>query len=212
MKTELNIWFTANEIDTASINDMRGILSSTELQRYNKTKNKRKKNEFLKSRYILRKALSDHFNKPLSYWNVIQPSDNKPLIQNIPQNTHFSISHSKKLIAMSLANTEHGLDIEDTNKKRDFSELSQYAFNDQEHALVSNNENPRNMFYRIWCAKEACFKALAKENQPKSIFDISYIDITNHQGSWHLHESVYQSHQISVVSQNPIIEITTRQL
>lgn len=187
MKTTLTVYCTKNRINHADKENAKKLLSSSEQARYNNTQHPRKSAEYLQSRYALRIILSQRFNRPIQYWNIQEQHNDKPYITNLPDPTHFSISHSKDLIVISIADFRHGIDIENSSQERDFRGLAEHAFDKEEQALMQNNINGiKDGFYSIWCAKEAWFKAIPKQQQPTSINSLPYSSLMNQLTTWYL--------------------------
>jgi len=76
------------------------------------------------------------------------------------QNHHISFSHTKNAVAVALAETPIGIDIEEITPRI----LPLYArfMNEQERAACDVN-NLKNLYY-YWCAKEAMYKWFAIKN------------------------------------------------
>jgi 4'-phosphopantetheinyl transferase len=78
-----------------------------------------------------------------------------------PDGPHFNLSHSGRYAALAWQyQDEVGLDLEDTHREVDFSELGQRFFARSEAALLRQSSHPRRLFFEIWTAKEAYIKAI----------------------------------------------------
>lgn len=142
------------------------FLSPSEYERLQATSSSSKRSEFLLSRALMRHALSQCFSQPTSHWKFVEHPGQRPTINNLPENTHFSLSHSKGYICFALANTPVGIDLEKLNAKRCFLKLAKAVMDDEEmEFFVQNSENLANNFYRSWCVKEAYYKMLSKQQQ-----------------------------------------------
>lgn len=70
-------------------------------------------------------------------------------------------------------------------------------------------------FYRLWCAKEALYKALPASTQKKAaLASLSYTDLKKERTEWHLCETQIASYRIAIVTQKalsmselPLIEL-----
>ena len=59
-------------------------------------------------------------------------------------------------------------------------------------------------FYRLWCAKEAFYKALPIADQDKTtLTSLSYSDLKGGKTEWQLFKTQIDSYQIAVVTQGP---------
>ncbi|MBO7276897.1 MAG: 4'-phosphopantetheinyl transferase superfamily protein [Bacteroidales bacterium] len=74
------------------------------------------------------------------------------------ENLHFSISHTKSLIAIALHNKEIGIDIENTRKCN--LNLAKRYFHQEEYIYLSSlpKEEQDEAFTKIWTQKEAYVK------------------------------------------------------
>jgi 4'-phosphopantetheinyl transferase len=134
-------------------------LSTSELRRLGSIKNELKRHEYLLSRALMRHALSQQFKRPLSEWQFVEQSNLAPKINNLPDNCHFSLSHSQGTICLAISNEPVGIDIEQKKMRPNFSSLANAFMNQQEALLLNTGHNSVvDIFYKIWCAKEASYK------------------------------------------------------
>ena len=93
-------------------------------------------------------------------WEQVEVSkteNGKPYFENEPD-LFFSISHSAQYCVVVLSNIPVGIDIE---KKKDAKErIAQRFFTPEEKERFTNcdEDKKQELFYEIWCAKEACCK------------------------------------------------------
>jgi 4'-phosphopantetheinyl transferase len=155
-------------------------LSNSELNRLGSIKNELKKHEYLLSRALMRHALSHQFKRPSSEWQFIEQSNLAPKINNLPENCHFSLSHSHGKICLAISNEPVGIDIEQKKMRPNFSSLAN-AFMNQKEAQLLNESKSRgvDIFYKIWCAKEASYKITPTGLQRKLFLkQIDYFALT----------------------------------
>jgi len=109
----------------------------------------------------MRHAFSEQYQYPVNQWRFVENSHSTPSITNLPNNTHFSLSHSNGIICFATSPYPIGVDIEKINKQRDFLALADCFMNaDEFEALKAKQHDEKaKYFYRIWCAKEAYYKA-----------------------------------------------------
>ena len=186
------------------------LLSASEKKRFNATKSLKKQREFLLSRALMRHALSQLFDIPLSDWQFINTDRAAPIISNLPQNTYFSLSHSNGFICFIASPEPVGIDTENLSRERRYFEAAELFMSDEEiNTLKSESKTMvKTNFYRVWCAKEAYFKA-STINYLFELKDINIIDLLNNTNEWHLMEQYIEQHLISIVSKNktyPVIQ------
>ncbi len=152
----------------------------------------------------MRHALSQHFSCPVSEWIFIERQGLAPKISNLPDNTYISLSHSNGLICFAISSSPVGIDIELSNKKKDFLALSKVFMNDDEvQYMTQNTEAQGDIFYRIWCTKEAYYKAIPPAQQA----DISFKDIPskaliNNETNWSVIEGKIEQFFLSAIVKN----------
>lgn len=125
----------------------------------------------------MRHALDMHIKPQQQQWQFIERANAPPLITNLPDGLHTSLTHSKGIICFALASCSVGVDLEKMRENRDFMGLARTVMNTQEIELLKREpERLAENFYRIWCAKEAKYKALPVEEQIKlSLKDITVL-------------------------------------
>ena len=177
-------------------------LCETELSRYIKIKHSRKKSEYLLSRALIRHSLHTQFNSDVSSMEIIERPSAIPLIQSLPKNVFYSLSHSKNLICFAISHLPLGVDVETINHKRDFINSAEYFMTKHERETMASLEHTQKLyFHRVWSAKEAFYKAQTTKNQNSiHLTDISYDDLKVGNYSWHLHESEIENNLLTIVS------------
>lgn len=124
----------------------------------------RRYREFLTSRRLLRTALSLTLNDPRkpADWRVEERPEQAPWVSELADTPwHFSLSHTRGVIALLLTNTGPcGVDIEFHRPRRNLLELARQWFHPLEaHMLARLSEPERtDRFYRLWTLKEAWIK------------------------------------------------------
>ncbi|MEI6628337.1 MAG: 4'-phosphopantetheinyl transferase superfamily protein, partial [Alphaproteobacteria bacterium] len=137
------------------------ILSTDEIQRYHRYKDKKAQYTFLVShislRLILGKSYDVHPKKLVFEFNEY----GKPYLRRI-ENLHFNLSHSTKRACIIESDVEVGIDIECI---RDFNyeEISSSFFSDDECLKILQQQNKKQKlinFFEIWTQKEALLKCI----------------------------------------------------
>jgi phosphopantetheine--protein transferase-like protein len=152
----------------------------------------------------MRHALSQHFQLQEKEWQFIERSESAPVVCNLPENTYHSLSHSDGLICFALSDCPLGIDIEATNKQRDYLALAEVFMNDKElDCLVQNQSTQDDHFYRTWCAKEAYFKALPVTEQATTFLNqLSYSALIRNRTEWRLIEGKTDTCRFAAVMNN----------
>jgi len=165
--SSLQLWFAQVGEITAPIEYATlQHLTSSEQHRLQATSNDNKRREFLLSRALMRHALDEHIKPQQQKWQFVEKANAPPLITNLPDGLHISLTHSKGTICFALASCSVGVDLEKMRGNRDFMGLAKTVMNAQEIEFFKRQ--PKKLienFYRIWCTKEARYKALPIEKQ-----------------------------------------------
>lgn len=188
----LRLWFS--KISQASLaveNSLQPMLSDSELKRLESIGGKTRRREYLLSRALMRHALSQSFQRQDSDWRFNDLPGSMPLVDNLPPDTYISLSHSKGFICFAISASPLGIDLEATDKQRDFSALAEVFMNQQEQAcLRANPSGQAGYFYRVWSAKEACYKQLSSTQQTvKSLKQIHYAELAEKNAPGYLFEA-----------------------
>ncbi|MCP4331961.1 MAG: 4'-phosphopantetheinyl transferase superfamily protein [Gammaproteobacteria bacterium] len=176
----LRLWFS--RVGEASLSVENGALewlSPTEFERLQRIRHDGKRREYLLSRVLMRHALSQNFARTADEWQFTEQPDAAPRIDDLPEETYVSLSHSGGYICFGLASCALGIDIEINNPGRDFSTNAEVFMNNGEREyLLRGATADQDYFYRNWCAKEACYKSLEPSRQARtSLTAINYADL-----------------------------------
>jgi len=98
---------------------------------------------------------------------------------------------------------------------RDFKEAAKLFMTAAERdQLPDNPEEVPQYFYRLWCAKEALYKALPrKEQEIKTLATIEFSDLLDGKKGWQLTELNIPQYRIAIVHESttaPVQLITTQ--
>lgn len=201
----IEVWFCqiSNSFKTDET-AIKNLLSTSEKIRLEATKNNNKKREFLISRSLMRHALSRQFGIPENEWEFIDKPNSPPLVNNLPEDTYLSLSHSNGLICFAIYSSPVGIDIEKILTGRDYEALGEIIMSDEELEIITHNKNEQvKNFYRIWCAKEAYYKTFSRKEQLKtSLKNISVPALINNKKQWFLYGGNNQQFQLSLVVKN----------
>lgn len=163
--------FDATELDVSKFN-LPDYLSPFELSVINRRKRAQAKQEYLATRILLKQLLKiakpQYANTPLNGMSTqFDEASAKLQLQASGEIFNTCISHSHGLVgvALNLANTEFGFDIEKISLKRPFEKLAKHFYHADEIALItepSNTQTQANIFFRIWTLKESLAKATSR--------------------------------------------------
>lgn len=108
-------------------------------------------------RYLLEKALEQHFPQALENLAIGTKEGGKPYLLH-QKSVFFNISHSGTYVVCGISDAEIGVDVECVKKNR--LEVAKRFFHPAEWKILQDKkEEERNiLFYRYWCAKESFLK------------------------------------------------------
>ncbi|WP_042145180.1 MULTISPECIES: 4'-phosphopantetheinyl transferase superfamily protein [unclassified Pseudoalteromonas] len=141
------------------------IFSEFEISTIDKRKKYSAKQEYLASRYIIKKLISTLINCEFTQIETKfnqKHSRLEALYNNKPLPISISISHSKGMVCVALSQMclSFGVDLEHINQKRSFIKLANHFYHEHEVQFISTAQQPHNIFYRIWTLKEALAKTI----------------------------------------------------
>ena len=73
------------------------------------------------------------------------------------ENIYFNLSHSGKLVACAISDTEVGVDVEYNDSAIDLNIAKNYFYN-SEYENIMKAENPSDEFFKYWVLKESYMK------------------------------------------------------
>ncbi|RTE65949.1 4'-phosphopantetheinyl transferase superfamily protein [Amphritea opalescens] len=182
------------------------LLPPAQQRYYKQLQHPRRAQQYLFSRLLICSALSERFNQPLSRWQIEERRHCAPVIHNLPLHGYISLTHSKALIGFALSDNNVGIDLEYKKRTRDFTSAAGLFMSPNEIcAMPTSTAAKEAYFYRLWCAKEALYKALPATQQSKtSLATLSYQDLKMANTQWQLFEATMDNHQLAVVSSQVI--------
>jgi len=179
-------------------------MSKSELRRLNLIGSATRRREYLLSRSLIRHALNENFECPKSDWIISEVPGSPPVIENLPRQYYFSLSHSKSCIVFAMSNCPVGVDIEFMSRQRNFERLAEMFMNPAElDILRSDSVAQTEYFYRLWSAKEAYYKSLLPvEQAPVSLSDIAHADLTKGKVNRQLVEALSSEFSFATVTKS----------
>jgi len=152
----------------------------------------------------MRHALSHQFKHPPSEWQFVEQPNSAPKVNNLPDNCFFSLSHSHGTICLAISNEPVGIDIEQKKMRQNFSSLAKAFMNPEEIELLNaSDESAMDTFYKIWCAKEASYKATTVCAQ-RTLFlkQINYVDLVAASTEKNLSQGSIEQCHLALVTQS----------
>lgn len=160
----LNVWLgSLTGLDAVLRKELASLLDSREKERLSKYTVERAKDEFLGGRALLRLALSHYAKCAPQAWSFSisptgKPSVDRPRAWN---DLHFSISHTKDLIAVGVSHgSELGVDVESTSQRFDVLQMASEVLSAKEVCEVQRYaaDEQAGQFISFWTLKEAYLK------------------------------------------------------
>lgn len=163
----------------------------------------KRRTEYLASRALVKQATDIYCASKKTTWRLQEMPVGPPRVLISGSRIYTSLSHSNGFICFALGSSRLGIDIELRNPERDFIAASALFMNPKEQHECEQTIDKSNYFYRIWCAKEALFKALPLKDQTP-LHTLSYDRLTNNDDDWHLQELPLGEFQLALVCQERI--------
>ncbi|WP_442754977.1 4'-phosphopantetheinyl transferase family protein [Methylocystis sp. JAN1] len=111
---------------------------------------------------LLRLELSRRAGWAPQDWRFSMTKLGKPFLLDPPRDLRFSLSHTRGMVAVAVAEgVEIGIDVEPSDRRAESMKLAQRFFAPEEVALLAavEGEARRDLFFAIWTLKEAVVKA-----------------------------------------------------
>ncbi len=135
------------------------LMSSDERERAQKFI--RGKEEYIASRWLLRKVLGQYLQQAPASLVFSRGEKGKPYIAN--NSIRFNLSHSDHWAVLALAqDMELGVDIEQIRNSRDLLGIAENYYHPDEFAQLRQRQGDEELrfFYQLWTLKEALLKAM----------------------------------------------------
>ena len=114
----------------------------------------------ISSRRLLADALEKVYGVSLNSLSVQKNEFGKPYFEN--SDIYFNISHSANIAVLTVADTECGVDIENTAKPHEAMGVANRFFSRNEYAAMMLSANPNEAFCRLWTLRESYVKMRGK--------------------------------------------------
>lgn len=138
-------------------------LSYTEAMRYEEIQDPQRSKQFLLGRLLIRHLLTNLY-KIKDYTIETQDTFDKPKLAfaDADLNLDFNISHTQKLVAAVISPVGPvGIDIEDTQTKRNWNAVGKKYFSAHENQSIERKPSSMkdDLCLKLWITKEAAIKA-----------------------------------------------------
>lgn len=140
-------------------------LSEQELQRLRGLKSPSRRAQFLAAHWLARQTMANWLGGRWSDYYLSAPDDAAPIWLDGPatltwQDVHVSLSHSGNWVSCALARHRIGVDVECSDRMRDFPALGSWIYPEFEMPAFEKlaPELQRQAFYVQWTLKEAWLK------------------------------------------------------
>jgi 4'-phosphopantetheinyl transferase len=129
------------------------------------------------SRATLRLLLSLYLQMPPQEIEILRNEYQKPIL-NPSDQLNFNVSHSAGQILIGVSRyLPIGVDIESMRADTDWRNIAKHYSSPAEYEMLTKAEDPQNLFYQLWTAKEAFMKGYGTGfHFPLSQFSVEYTD------------------------------------
>ena len=136
------------------------LLSNEERGQAARIANNAAREEFVKSRALLRGLLAQHTGVPAQNLDLVAGPFGKPQLAD-GCGLHFNISHSGGMALVAISSEEIGIDIERMDMPADHRGVAQTVFAPSEIETLESADasNLSETFFSLWTRKEAYLKA-----------------------------------------------------
>lgn len=138
-----------------------GFLSDSERLRAADFGNVRRREQFLRARWLARCMLAARLGGTPRDWSLSAAASEGPrILSSLPSPLFLSLSHSGGWVGCALAPVPVGLDLETAERPRRIGELARKVCTPGEIAELEmlSGTAQQQAFYRMWTLKEAWFK------------------------------------------------------
>ncbi len=163
---EAHVW-TSFLAKDAEIQAFEKLLTADEAARANRFLFPEDRRRYIVSQGTLRLLLAHYLNIPPLAIAFARTEYGKPYIhsdqQDMSNPVYFNVSHSREIILHAFARQESmGIDVEYERDVTDIFAVAKRYFTPSEYEQIykAGKAEQRNVFFRLWCHKEAFIKAV----------------------------------------------------
>jgi len=139
-------------------------MGEAELARLSDMRSEQRRRQFIAGHWLGREMAAGFTGTHANDWLLVATADGAPELHlrssGAAPAIHLSLSHSGETLAAAIAPFPPGIDLESTDRVRDWLALADHVFAPEEReALLPLPESARrDLFYRFWTLKEASGK------------------------------------------------------
>lgn len=176
---EIHVWRTRLEDEPEKVEKFRRILSPDELERAERFRFDKNRNEYVVSRGILRNLLASYLGALPQELNFVYSQYGRPSLAGVKLAAmlNFNVAHSAQMALFAFAHGRRlGVDVEQVRHDFSTGEIADRFFSLSERAALRHlpQEERHEAFFRCWTRKEAFIKALGEGlSHPLDQFDVS---------------------------------------
>jgi 4'-phosphopantetheinyl transferase len=171
------VWHWPLDVSAPQGADLRKVLSPDELERAERYRFDRHRNEFILTRGVLRIVLASYTAQSPESLSFDHSAQGKPALRNGPPDLRFNVSHTEGLAVLALVRErEIGVDAEKIRPQPDAQKLAKRFFSPQEQRFLEklSGDELQRAFFRCWTHKEAYIKGKGEGlSIPLHAFDVS---------------------------------------
>jgi 4'-phosphopantetheinyl transferase len=161
---------------------------------------------------LLRAELSRRADRPARDWRFAAATLGKPYLVDPPRDLRFSLSHTRGMVAVAIAEgAEVGVDVEPTDRRAESMKLAERFFAPEQIELLRavEGEARRDLFFAIWTLKEAVIKATGQGlSRALDSFSVSpeppRVTMRDGSGSWSAMHWRRESFHFAVAAQGAV--------
>lgn len=152
-------------IDDSFNIDPKNFLSEKELSKLNSMEEPKRKNEYLQSRYYVKKKIAELLKTNPKNIDFVYTGEGKPILPPHSLNLDFNISHTENVFIFGITDKGFiGVDIEKMRASKHLDKIAERLFSESELKALKSEADPdkkQKTFFRLWSSKESIVKAFA---------------------------------------------------
>ena len=182
--SEIPIWILSQTPHEEDLSWLETLLSIDEIQRANRYRFLKDRNQFVTSRGFLRLLAAAYLEQNPRAIQFLYSQKGKPELLTVPAglDLRFNVAHSGSVVLLAFAHGRRiGIDVEEVRNDFDTIEIAKRFFSSSEQAALASlpASQRHNSFFQCWTRKEAYIKATGDGlSLPLHQFDVT---LTPHQ-------------------------------
>ena len=141
-----------DDYENFSAENFLGFLPEKRREKYEKTRQKRDKENCVVSYLLLKKALKKF---GIENFEIVVGKNGKPFLKDC-KNVFFNISHTSSGVAVAVDEKPVGIDIQDILEVK--PKVMERCFSEGEKERILSSANPGKEFTKLWTLKESAVK------------------------------------------------------